>query len=336
VAGQEATARRLRATLRSGRLPHALLFTGSPGTGRLQVARDLAHVVLCTDSREPDGWCGSCPGCRAFQANGHPDYVEVGVPSGRQQLPIAVIRDLQHAAGLKPVRAARRVFVVKDVERITIEAANCFLKTLEEPPGGALCILLASSLRRIPETIVSRCRVVRFANIEPGRLAEELQRGGLDDPDAQWLARRCWGSPGLAGEFAEKDLAAINRELLSELAGLGLGDNLRLSDWLNARAAALGGPGPGAREALQELLECAAGCYRDMALAAAGCDEALLFNGAAAGEVRRAAEGGSTDEFLERADLVLETLERVGANANSRLALDRMFTRLARLPGGHG
>jgi hypothetical protein len=158
----------------------------------------------------------------------------------------------------------------------------------------------------------------------------------MDAPDAEWLARRCWGSPGLAALFAEKDLAAVNREILAELAGLGPEDNLRLSDWLNAQATTLGGPGAGAREALQELLECAAGCYRDMALAAAGCDEGLLFNGAAADDVSRAAEGGSPDAFLERADLVLETLERVGANANSRLALDRMFTRLARLAGRQG
>jgi DNA polymerase-3 subunit delta' len=326
----------LRATLSNGRLPHALLFVGSPGVGRLQVARDLAHVVLCEDADEGAGWCGRCAGCRLFSSEQHPDYFEAGVPEGRQQLPIAVVRRLQDAAALKPVKGARRVFVVRDAERITIEAANCFLKTLEEPPGGAMFVLLASSLRRIPETITSRCRIVRFASLAPGRLAAALRNEGLDAPDAEWLARRCWGSPGLAGRFAERELPALNHELLAQLAALRPADNLRLSDWLNAQATTWGGPGAGAREALQELLECAAGFYRDAALVAAGCDESLLVNGAAGDDVRRAAEGRSADDLLEAADLVLETLERVGSNANSRLALDRMFTRLARLPAADG
>lgn len=327
---QQDTARRLRAMLQRGRLPHAFLFVGSAGTGRTAVARELARVILCSRRDTPDDYCGRCDDCLACEAGRHPDYYEVGVPQGKQSLPIETIRQVQHRAGLKPVRAPRRVFVVGDAERMTIEAANCFLKTLEEPPGRCFFVLVASSLRQIPETIVSRCQVIRFGNLPPDVLQQRLEADGMEPEDARWLARRAWGSPGLAARFHETGLHLFNRELVEKLHGLSAADNFALSDWLSKEAAVSAASGAESRIALQELLECIAVYYRDLALAAAGGGAPQdLVNGAAAETIAEAAAGAEPDAFLEPAELVLETIERVGSNAYRRLALDHMFTRLA-------
>ncbi len=330
IPDQAEAARRLRTALRAGRLAHAFLFAGSVGTGRMAVARELAAVLLCGEDERPDDYCGRCQSCRLMAGGDHPDYYEAGVPEGRQSLPIATVRELQRIAALKPVRAARRVFVLREAERMTIEAANCLLKTLEEPPGGSLFILVASSLRELPETIRSRCQVVRFAALEPERLAERLVATGADEADARWLARRAWGSPGLAERLREAGLPEFNRELIERLRAAGAGENFALSDWLGEQASAGSRSGSEARAALQELLECALVYYRDLALAAAAGPQAPLCNAAEAGAIAARAAGEPAEEFLERADLVLEAIEAVGANAQRRLALDDLLTRLGR------
>jgi len=332
VSAQHGVARALRGLLRSGRLPHALLFAGSPGTGRLAMARELAAVALCTSRTEPDSACAACRSCELFRRGAHPDYHEQALPGGRQSLSIDAVRRLQHEASLKPVVAGRRVFVVRDAEKLSLEAANCFLKTLEEPPGGALFVLIASSPRTLPETVLSRCRTLRFRNLPADELSRQLVALGVQEADAHWLARRSWGSPGLAERLRELKLHQFNRKMLEQLAGMSLEDNFRLSDWLLELAREGRAGGPESRTALQEMLECLALYYRDLAVAAAvGRGDADLCNRHAEEAILARAEGAEPEHFVEQAQLVLETMADIGNNANRRLALDCLFTRLGRL-----
>jgi len=328
--GQEEVGGRLRASLAAGRLHHAYLFVGASGTGRLAMARWLAAAALCTGRGANPDPCGECQDCRLNAAGRHPDYFETGRPAGRSLLPIETVRDLQDRAALKPVRGCRRVLVVREAERMSAEAANCFLRILEEPPGGCLFILIAASLTPIPETIVSRCQVAKFRSLAPQELCRLLEGEQVAPEEAAWLARRCWGSPGLARLLAEAGLPELNRRLIEELEGLSPADNFRLSEWLNEQAERLGNSRAGAREGLQELLECAALFYRDLAVAAAAPQaEAELCNAQAADRLRKRARTAPAELFLDQAELVLRTMDAVAANANRRLALDDMFTRLA-------
>ncbi len=327
---QPVAVRFLMSQLRAGRLPHALLFVGSPGTGRLALARELARVLLCVEAT-PDDYCGGCESCRAISSGNHPDYEEISVPEGRQLLPIDSIREVQHIAALKPRASAGRVFVIRDAERMSLEAANCFLKTLEEPAGPSHFILLAAALRDIPPTIVSRCQVVRFRNLPHEVLTERLREQGLEPEDAWWLARRSWGSPGEAERFLAEGLHRFNRELADRLAQLSEKDNFELSDRLNSRAGEEADSASEARETLQDLLECAALYYRDAALAAA-CPRKTdaLFNQGARERIVERTSGRSADLFLDQADLVLDGIQKLGANANRTLTLDHLFTELDR------
>jgi DNA polymerase-3 subunit delta' len=211
----------LRSNLCNGRFPHAFLFVGPEGVGKRTFARKLAQALLCERNHEtlleP---CEACPGCLQAEAGTHPDLLEVGRPEDRQELPIRVIRELCAQFGLKPARGVRKVAIVDDVDDMNDEAANAFLKTLEEPPPGAVLILIGSSPELQLQTVVSRCQVIRFEALPEPELAELLlERGVAQDPhDASRLAALSEGSVSRATGLAEPELERFRRELIDEIA----------------------------------------------------------------------------------------------------------------------
>ena len=211
----------LRRVLARGRFPHAFLFVGPDGVGKRAVALRLAQALLCEHAPETAlDPCGVCPGCLQVLAECHPDVLEVARPDEKHELPIRVIRELCLDLGLKPMRGSRRVAIVDDADDLNDEAANAFLKTLEEPPPGSVLILIGTSAEVQLDTIVSRCRVVRFNPVPERELAEVLlEQGVTSDPvEALRLARLGEGSVGRAKGLADPDLERFRRDLIDTLA----------------------------------------------------------------------------------------------------------------------
>jgi DNA polymerase-3 subunit delta' len=211
----------LRRGLALGRFPHAFLFVGPEGVGKKAFALRLAQALLC--ERVPEASldpCGACPACLQVEAGTHPDLLQVARPDEKHDLPIKVIRDLCLDLGLKPMHGSRRVAIVDDADDLNDEAANAFLKTLEEPPPGSVLILIGTSAEVQLDTIVSRCRVVRFDPVpEPDVAAVLLERGVTSDPDeAARLARLGEGSVGRAVGLADPDLERFLRALIDDVS----------------------------------------------------------------------------------------------------------------------
>jgi DNA polymerase III subunit delta' len=222
VRGHDRALSSLRLSAQSGRLPHAFLFVGPEGIGKRTFALKLAQALLC--EQNPEGRldpCESCPGCLQVEAGTHPDLIVTGRPEDKQELPIRVIRDLCSEFGLKPARGVRKVAIVDDVDTMNDEAANAFLKTLEEPPPGAVLILLGTSPEQQLETIVSRCQVVRFDPLPADELAALLLDKGIaaDPNDAAKLAALAEGSVSRAVGLADPELDRYRRDLIDGLAG---------------------------------------------------------------------------------------------------------------------
>lgn len=210
VLGQEDGVARLRREKEGGRLAHAYMFEGAQGTGKLAFAHGLAASLLCT-AATPDGdACGVCRSCHMLQTGNHPDYLELPREPAELRLGRFVERSgatqeaLDHQPlmpflRLKPVEGGMRIAVVPDAERMRTEAANAFLKTLEEPPGQTLIILTVSARDRLPATITSRCRRVGVKPLDEAAIAAELvKRRGLAEADARAIAVTAEGSLGLA------------------------------------------------------------------------------------------------------------------------------------------
>jgi DNA polymerase-3 subunit delta' len=214
----------LRLAARAGRLPHAWLFVGPEGIGKRTFALRLAQALLC-ENRPPGEIdpCGVCTGCAQVAGQTHPDLHLVARPEDRTELPIAVIRDLCAELMLKPMRGAGKVAIVDDADEINDEAANAFLKTLEEPPEGSALILIGTAPELQLDTIVSRCRVVRFDPLPPADLtALLLEQGMATTPEeADRLAGRSEGSLARAHGLADAEFDAFRAGLIADLAHPG-------------------------------------------------------------------------------------------------------------------
>ncbi len=221
VRGHDRPLTELRRGLEHGRLPHALLFVGPEGVGKRLFARTLAEALLC--ERRPDEAldpCGECPSCKQVEAERHPDLLFVSKPEDKHDLPIRLIRDLCHDLSLKPMHGHRRIAIVDDADDLSEEASNAFLKTLEEPPPGSVLILIARAAETQLDTVVSRCRVLRFDPLPERDLALVLLEQGIveDAEEATRLARLGEGSVRRAIGLASPEIESFRRNLIDRLA----------------------------------------------------------------------------------------------------------------------
>jgi len=209
---------------RRGRLAHAYLFTGPPGVGKRLFAGELAKALLCEGAKGRVGEgakleaCDRCSACALVEAGTHPDLETAGRPEGKSELPVEIVRRLARSLDLKPARGHGRIVILDDADDLNEESANCFLKTLEEPPPGALLILIGTDADRQLPTIVSRCQVIHFRPLSEPVVADLLASQPIEDwAFIQRLARLSGGSMGLAQALAEPELWEFRRKLLQGL-----------------------------------------------------------------------------------------------------------------------
>jgi DNA polymerase-3 subunit delta' len=201
-----------------GRLAHAYLFTGPAGIGKRLFANELARALLCEKPATPLQACDHCTSCQLVDAGTHPDFRAAGKPEDALEFPIELMRELCNSFSLKSARGRGKIILIDDVDDFNEESANCFLKTLEEPPPRAVLILVGTTPERQLPTIVSRCQVVRFAPLSPDRLREVLQQHDIRDPLLlDRLTHLSGGSPGLALALADPELWEFRNRLLAGL-----------------------------------------------------------------------------------------------------------------------
>lgn len=170
VVGQPQVTVTLKNELKSGRINHAYLFTGSRGTGKTTCAKILAKAVNCLDLDDSNP-CGVCENCRGIESGEILDVVEMDAASNRK---IDNIRDIIDEVAFTPSKAKFRVYIIDEVHMLTTEAFNALLKTLEEPPKHVIFILATTEVHKLPATITSRCQRFDFHRIKPKDIAYRL------------------------------------------------------------------------------------------------------------------------------------------------------------------
>ncbi len=168
-----------------GRLAHAYLFEGEKGTGKHEMGIWLAQHLFCTDMKNGLP-CGTCNNCQRIQNQEHPDVLTIE-PEG-QTIKVDQIRRLQTEFSRSGYESRKKVFLVKEAEKMNSSAANSLLKFLEEPPGEFLAILETDSVGRILPTIQSRCQTLHFQELSKEVLIHKLQEAGIPVEKAKLLA----------------------------------------------------------------------------------------------------------------------------------------------------
>ncbi len=221
IRGHDKALDALRRGLTQGRLPHAFLFVGPEGIGKRSFANVFAQALLC--DRVPETAldpCGACPSCLQVAEGTHPDVLRVARPEDKHELAIKQIRELCLDLGLKPASGRRKVAIIDDADDMNDEAANAFLKTLEEPPPGSVLILIGTSAETQLDTIISRCRVLRFDPLPEADLAQVLlEQSVTEDPaEAARLAHLAEGSVARARGLADATLDGFRRAMIDEIS----------------------------------------------------------------------------------------------------------------------
>lgn len=257
--GQEKALGVLGQSLRRGTVASAYLFAGPRGTGKTTAALTFAKGLLCSAAEMVP--CGTCRSCKMYEAKSHPDFVYVYVKDSLVQMipdfteeiselkgkPVKTLRvdemrKIISALSMKSYMGGRKVCLIEETDSIMRkETANAFLKTLEEPPGNTVIILISSNPAGLLPTIVSRCRQIRFVPMPPETLAPLLEEtlGTLPNESLR-LARLAEGCPGTArggGMEKMKEIDAAARELTAMLPDLAPEAIIRFAEsWKDRRA----------------------------------------------------------------------------------------------------
>jgi DNA polymerase-3 subunit delta' len=173
----------LQRSLERGRLAHAYLFTGHSLDELEALARTLAKTLNCQNPVKANGaavdCCDACLNCRKVESGNHADVHWVRPESKTRVIVVDQMRELMREIQLKPTEAEYKVAIIVAADRLKEQAANAFLKTLEEPPPKSVLILLTTEPQRILETILSRCLRLNFSGGEQK----------LDEPRLEWLTQ---------------------------------------------------------------------------------------------------------------------------------------------------
>ena len=316
-------------SLQSGRLSHAYLFVGPRHVGKTAVALYLAKAVNCQgEGKKP---CDSCSQCRRIESRQHTDVQVIGIPAseeggqGTTRIKIESIRELQRQASIHPYEGTCRVYIIDGAELLSHEAANCLLKTLEEPPPNVLLILLTTNEASVLPTVLSRCQRIELRSMSIQELAQDLTRQlSMENERAALLARLSGGCPGWALLAAQDDSILKGRlntlDRLMNIVEIGLEGRFRYSSELASLFSK-------DRQSGQGMLDQWLSWWRDLLLVKGGADH-YATNAHRLKELEEQSQRYSLSTIRAFIHCIEEAQSQLEHNANPRLALDVLMLKL--------
>lgn len=317
ILGHERILEVLRRSLRTGKTAHSYLFEGISGCGRKKTALALIQALFC--SVLPDDACGECPSCRKVSGGNHADIHFIEPLPDKRDISIDQLRTMQRELSLRPYEAPRKACIIEPAERMSVNAANSLLKTLEEPPGNALIILLTENAGMLLPTIRSRCQLIRFSHLPPEHVQTLLERTGIAAGTASLLAPMANGSMQQALGLDNESLVARREVVLTLLDRLNINRIATLFDAAEELS--------GNRDETLEILDMMLSFFRDAVHIGAGNSNILNQNVKPA--IETISGRRSFPRNLELLHKIYETRHAVQRNANSKLALDHLFMQIA-------
>jgi DNA polymerase-3 subunit delta' len=287
----------LERSLKTGKISHAYLFYGPENLGKSLVAEYFARLLLGISQNDNS------------ELSLHQDFISLAPLSGKTNISIDQIRELQKTLLLRPILSSFKVAILDGAEKMTDEAANSFLKFLEEPPSYVVLILIVSKLHRLPPTIFSRCQIIKFNPVPINEIKKSLiQNYHFNQEEASSLAKLSFGRPGLIIRFLDEKVFSSFKDNVKDFISL-------FSKNFFERVEMIGEE----EETMLDVWEIAA---HDIFLAQFGLSPSLFFN---TSEINKLAKELSKETIIKFLDNLLLTKKYFSVNLNKRLALENLL-----------
>ncbi len=292
------------------RLAHAYLFVGPHASGKVETALTVAKYINCEHRAEEDSApCENCPACHKINTGNHPDVTTLS-SDNRQAMKIAQIRDMIARSQLRPFEAKKKVYIIKDVELLSIEGSNAVLKTLEEPASDSLFILTSAVPERLLSTVKSRCHMMNFSPLSQTSLARDLiDHDDHDEESAHFLAFYSEGCAGKARILQEQGFLQTKNDVIDNIIFVRHNEpymkNL-LSD----------------KDRIHESLDVLLSWFRDLVLVKQGVEAARVAHVDRIEDLERVKQEYTFDQLFAIIDEIVQTKRLLNENLNVKIAFN--------------
>ena len=221
IIGQESIKKHLQTAIKTGNLSHAYIINGEYGSGRQTIASALAKTIQCQSKTDDTDACGVCTSCKQAESHNHPDIKYI--THDKTSISVNDIREqLNNDISIKPYSSEYKIYIIPDANKMTEQAQNALLKTIEEPPVYAIIILLTENCDSLLPTIRSRCVTLTMNPVEKDKICTYLEnKFQLEPEQAQIAANYCQGNIGKAIRFASSsDFIDMKNQVLKLLKNL--------------------------------------------------------------------------------------------------------------------
>lgn len=334
VVGQTRVVSLLQRSLEREALAHAYLFVGPCHVGKMTLALNLAQALNCEAAEPP---CAGCASCQKIALAKHADVQIIGLVNDansaeakpRAEIGIDQIRQMQHSSSLPPFEGKYKVFIIDGAELLSIEAANCLLKTLEEPVGRVIFILLTTNERLLPATVISRCQRLELPPLAATEVEADLNRRDVEPQKAKLLARFCHGCLGWALSAAFDDgLLQLRAEVMDRLLDIINADYEERFAYAGQLVAQFNK----SRGLVQEVLDLWLDWWRDLLLVKVGGSDTIT-NIDRLPTLVEMATGYNLAQIRAFINSIQAAGEQLRQNANPRLVLEVLMLEIPRREG---
>ncbi|HXL38545.1 MAG TPA: DNA polymerase III subunit delta' [Ktedonobacteraceae bacterium] len=319
IVGHEHAINTLRRALMAQRVRHAYLFTGPEHIGKALLAQRFAQTLLCTGGGDahnaPQNPCNTCLSCRKIMHGNHPDVHYISRSTDKQFILIEQVRALQADAARKTLEGRRNIFIIQGMHEMNVQAANCLLKTLEEPEPDVVLLLTAPDPGVLLPTILSRVQQVPMQLLTTKQIKTALEdRWHVEPGEANLIAALAAGRMGWSVQAVEdEDMLAERQAQLEMLAKLSTAGKVQRFDVAQRLSAD--------SDRLHAILELWLLWWRDIVLAANNCLD-LIVNVDMQGMIQNQATKVGAVESQRMVRAILGTMEALDQNVNARVALE--------------
>lgn len=320
VAGQKDIIRRLKSSIKQNKVGHAYIFSGPEGIGKKTIAKAFAHMLLCNNPKE-DGGCRECISCRLLAENTNPDFYIT--ESEGQSIAVNDIRDMQRDVIIKPLYSNRKVYLIIDGEKMTVQAQNCLLKTLEEPPPYSIIILTTSNYDALLDTVCSRCTKYSFVKNTVEEVCKVLEsKLGRMGNNLEFIVQYSNGIIGTALEIAMSEEFMPLREKTIEMI-FELETTSNSKKFLDICEFFIKN-----KDNIDKVLNIMLLVYRDLIVLLADGKENMLINSDKKNKMINATNKYTLKKLIRNMEIIEFIRRSIKQNANYQLAIETMIIRL--------